>query len=43
MVGLVALASREEIFGLAAVLAATVAVYWLSARRQPGRPDPETP
>ena len=43
MVGLIALASREEIFGLAAVLAATVAVYWLSARAQPGRPDPETP
>ena len=43
MVGLIALASRKEIFGLAAVLAATVAVYWLSARGQPGRPDPESP
>jgi amino acid transporter len=37
MVVLVALASRDEILGLAAVLAACVIVFWLSARKEPAR------
>jgi APA family basic amino acid/polyamine antiporter len=42
MLALIALASREEILGLAAALAACVIVFWLSNRGQATRPGPET-
>jgi len=43
MVVLVALASREEIFGLAAAVAACIIVFWLSTRGRAARPGPEIP
>jgi basic amino acid/polyamine antiporter, APA family len=43
MMLLVALASREELLGLAAAVAACVVAYWLSSRGEPAAPGPEIP
>jgi APA family basic amino acid/polyamine antiporter len=43
MVVLIALASREEILGLAAAVVACIIVFWLSTRGQAARPGPEIP
>jgi basic amino acid/polyamine antiporter, APA family len=43
VVAMVALASRAELMGLAAAVAACIVAYWLSSRGQPAAPGPEIP
>ena len=43
MLLMIALASREELMGLAAAVAACIVAYWLSSRGQPAAPGPEIP